>query len=96
MEPSSSFCDPETHHGRLWGPSEIRGFLQMSSWRAPSSIFDAMSFVFGGFGKDYCEISRRDAQGGWAAKSLQNVGLSGILHGITNPQQNGKQKMVHF
>ena len=51
----------------------------MSSWRAPSSIFDAMSFVFGGLGKDYCEISKRDAQGGWAAKILQNLSFSGIL-----------------
>ena len=51
----------------------------MPFWRAPSPIFDAMSFVFGGFGKNYREISKRDAQGGWAAKNLQNLSFSGIL-----------------
>ena len=83
------FAFPKTHHGRPWGPSEIRRFLQTSFWRIPSSILDAMSFVFGGFGKDYCEISKRDAQGGWAAKNLQNLGFNGSLNAQQTFNLNG-------
>ena len=51
----------------------------MSFWRAPNSILDVPSLVFEEFGQNYCKTSKRDAQGGWAAKSLQNLSFSGIL-----------------
>ena len=53
----------------------------MSFWRAPNSILDVPSFVFEEFGQNYCETSKRDAQGGWAAKTLQNIGFLATQNG---------------